>query len=50
MKSIICHQQQNIKGRTYHTCVLGDPEQLDLENLAKWGRIERLTTEQIFGY
>ena len=50
LDDVVAYQQSAIKGRSYHTCVLGDPEQLDLENLAKWGRIERLTTEQIFGY
>lgn len=44
------YQQQNIKGRNYHTCVLGDESQLDMESLARWGRIVRLTTEEIFGY
>ena len=50
LDDITRYQQQNIKGRNYHTCVLGDESQLDMESLARWGRIVRLTTEEIFGY
>ena len=50
LDDIVAYQQKYIKGRTYSTCVLGNEAELDMENLAKWGRIERLTTEQIFGY
>ena len=44
------YQQQNLKSRSYYTCVLGDESQLDMDALARWGRIVRLTTEEIFGY
>ena len=50
LDDITRYQQQTLKGRNYHTCVLGDENQLDMEALAHWGRIVRLTTEEIFGY
>jgi hypothetical protein len=50
LDDVVAYQQGTIKGRNYHICVLGDPAQLDLEGLARWGRIEQLTTEQIFGF
>lgn len=50
LDDIVAYQQQYIKDRTYKTCVLGNESELDMESLAKWGRIEHLTTEQIFGY
>ena len=50
LDDVVAYQQQYIKGRTYKTCVLGNEAELDMESLTRWGRIERLTTEQIFGY
>ena len=50
LNDVVRYQQEAIKGRTYHTCVLGDPTQLDLEGLARKGRLVQLTPEEIFGY
>ena len=50
LDDVVAYQQQNIKGRTYSTCVLGNEAELDMDSLANWGTIVRLTTEQIFGY
>ena len=50
LDDVVRYQQQYIKNRTYSTCVVGNEAELDMESLSKWGRIERLTTEQIFGY
>ena len=43
-------QQKWIKDRSYTYCVLGDSKNLDLQKLATFGPITKLTKEQIFGY
>ena len=50
LDDIVKFQQDNVKGRTYYYCVLGDPEDIDLEGLSKLGKVVMLTTEDIFGY
>ena len=39
-----------VKDRKYTYCVLGDEKELDMKKLSSYGPVERLTTEQIFGY
>lgn len=43
-------QEKWVKGRTYTYCILGNEKELDLNALSKYGKITRLTTEDIFGY
>ena len=43
-------QEKWVKDRTYIYCVLGDSKNLDLQKLATFGPITKLTKEQIFGY
>lgn len=43
-------QEKWVKGRKYTHCVLGDEKELDMETLSKYGPIQRLTQEEIFGY
>ncbi len=43
-------QKKWVKERPYIYCILGDEKELDLKALEKYGPIERLTQEQIFGY
>ena len=43
-------QEKWVKGRKYTYCILGDEKNLDMKNIAKFGKIERVSTEQIFGY
>jgi len=47
---VINYQQKNVKGRTYNYAILGKIEDLDLDALAKIGKIVILTPEQTFGY
>ncbi len=42
--------QQNVKGRTYTTLVLGDEEELDMDKLSTLGPVQQVTLEDIFGY
>lgn len=50
LDDVIKFQQQNVAGRKYYYCILGDTEDLDLEALGRLGRVVMLTPEQIFGY
>lgn len=50
LDDVVKFQQDNVKGRTYYYCVLGDTKDLDLEALSKLGKVVMLTTEDIFGY
>lgn len=42
--------QENVKGSKYTIMVLGDREKLDMNTLSKYGKVEFLTLEDIFGY
>lgn len=50
LNDIVKFQKDNVKGRTYYYCVLGDIEDLDMDVLKKLGKVVVLTPEQIFGY
>ncbi|MCD7722133.1 MAG: hypothetical protein LUI09_07900, partial [Prevotellaceae bacterium] len=42
--------QQNVRGRTYQTLILGSESELDMQKLSTLGDIRRVTLEDIFGY
>lgn len=50
LKDVVNFQKNNVKGRTYSYCILGDKKELDMENLKKIAPVTELTTEDIFGY
>ena len=50
LDDVVAYQQANVKDRKYITCILGREGDLDMEALEKWGKIIRLTPEDIFGY
>lgn len=50
LQDVIDFQQSTVKDRTYTICILGDPENLDLKSLEKYGKLTRLSTDEIFGY
>lgn len=50
LDDIVKFQKDNVNGRTYYYCVLGDIEDLDMDVLKKLGKVVVLTPEQIFGY
>ena len=50
LDDVVAYQQANVKGRKYSTCILGRESDLDMKSLEKWGKIIRLTQEDIFGY
>ncbi len=43
-------QKENVKGRIYNIGILGDINDLPLDELRKLGKVVILTTEDIFGY
>ena len=50
LDDVVKFQKDNVNGRTYYYCVLGDIEDLDMDVLKKLGKVVVLTPEQIFGY
>lgn len=50
LEDVTAYQQTNVKGRKYTTCILGREKDLDMKSLERWGKIIRLTQEDIFGY
>jgi predicted Zn-dependent peptidase len=50
LQDVIRFQQEQVRGRNYHICILGDPKRLDMEVLKGKGEITSLNTEEIFGY
>jgi predicted Zn-dependent peptidase len=43
-------QQKNLKDKNYSILVLGKKEKLDIPTLEKFGKVQFLTLEEIFGY
>ncbi|MCU0449201.1 MAG: insulinase family protein [Bernardetiaceae bacterium] len=43
-------QQAQVKGAKYTVAVLADQDKINLPDLAKYGKVQRLTLEEIFGY
>jgi hypothetical protein len=43
-------QNKYIKGLKYHTAILGNEKELDMNSVAKYGTIVRLTQKDIFGF
>lgn len=50
LNDVINFQQKYIKDRKYHTAILGNEKELDMNDIAKYGTIVRLSTKDIFGY
>jgi predicted Zn-dependent peptidase len=43
-------QQQRVKGQHYNILVLGDEHKLDEQTLSKYGPIQKVTLDELFGY
>ena len=50
LDDVKAYQQENVKDRKAITAILGRESDLDMKSLEKWGKIVRLTQEDIFGY
>lgn len=42
--------ESHVKGKPYTVLVMGDKKKLDMKTLQKYGKVEFVTLEQIFGY
>ncbi|MDR2938355.1 MAG: insulinase family protein [Prevotellaceae bacterium] len=43
-------QEENVKGRAYTYCILGNEKDLDFKTMATYGKVQKLKLEDIFGY
>lgn len=50
LADVVKFQQENIKGRKYNYCILGDKNDLDIKYLQSLGKINFVSQEEIFGY
>lgn len=50
LEDVVKYQQEKVAGRKYTICILGDEKDLDLEALKPYGKIQRVSTTEIFGY
>ncbi len=50
MQDLLNFQQQNIKGKKKSYLILGKESEMDFDALAKFGKVKKLTLDQIFGY
>jgi hypothetical protein len=50
MKDLVDFQQQYIKGQKKFYLILGKESEIDFNRLAKFGKVTKLTLDQIFGY
>ena len=50
LEDIVAFQQEWIKGRSTDYCILSDIKALDLDYLSGYGKVVRLSREEIFGY
>ena len=50
INDIIKFQEANIKNRTYSYAILGDPKTINFKQMASYGKIEKLTLNDVFGY
>ena len=50
LEDVKAYQLANVKDRKTITSILGRESDLDVKSLEKWGKIVRLTQEELFGY
>ena len=50
MQNLVNFQQQNIKGQKKAYLILGKESDMDFDALSKFGKVKKLTLDEIFGY
>jgi predicted Zn-dependent peptidase len=50
LDDVVKFQQENVKNRKYAYCILGNEKTLDFKTMATYGKIQKLTLADIFGY
>jgi len=43
-------QEENVKNRAYTYCILGSEKDLDFKTMSTYGKVQKLTLKDIFGY
>ena len=50
LKDVVDFQKANVKDRKYTICILGRESDIDFKALEKFGKVKKVTTDEIFGY
>ncbi len=50
LSDVKAFQEKWVKGRKYTICILGNEKDMDLKSLEKYGTLQRLSQQDIFGY
>ena len=50
MQDLVGFQQKNIKGQKKAYLILGKESEIDFNKLAKFGKVKKLTLDEVFGY
>ena len=50
MQDLVGFQQKNIKGQKKSYLILGKESEIDFNKLAKFGKVKKLTLDEVFGY
>ena len=50
MQDLVGFQQKNIKGQKKAYLILGKESEIDFDKLAKFGKVKKLTLDEVFGY
>ena len=50
MQDLLNFQRQYIKGKKKVYLILGKESEIDFNRLAKFGKVKKLTLDQVFGY
>lgn len=50
LRDLVEYQKEWVKGRTFVYCILGNKNELNMDELREIGLVEELTQEEIFGY
>ena len=50
LDDVVKFQQEKIKDRKYRTVILGRTSDIDLEALAKYGKVTIVPVDELFGY
>ena len=50
LEDLVKFQKEHIKDCNFTYCILGDEKTLDFNAMATYGKIKRISLEDIFGY
>ena len=50
LADVVKFQQEHVRGRKFTYAIVGDEKDIDFKTMASYGKIQKLTLENIFGY